>query len=246
MEHSVKPVPEKTFEELKEIFKPFDIRYNPEKYRLHYPEGLLRKASVLIPLCFKNGEYHLILTLRSEKLTYHAGEVAFPGGMKDDSDIDEVHTALREAEEEIGVNPEQVQIVGVFPQGILKPNSLVCPVIGLVSSDYVPVVNEKEVSLVFEIPLRRFLSTERFRISDFKSSVNGTYHVHHFIDNVNGKEVDTCGYTASLCVYTALGIYQTDHNFSFYEHFIINKDTLFEPVSTRLIVRQMLKLAAQL
>ncbi|XP_045191467.2 uncharacterized protein LOC123548342 isoform X2 [Mercenaria mercenaria] len=236
---------ERTVEELRAIFRPFDIRYNPEKYQLQYPKGLLRKASVLIPLCFKNGEYHLILTLRSENLTHHAGYVAFPGGMQDEHDKDEIATALRESEEEIGLDPKDVDIIGVFAPGIVKPNSLVYPVIGLVSSDFKPVINENEVSIVFELPLKRFLSTERRRISNFRSPINATYHVHHFIDYVNGKEVDTWGFTAAFCVMTAIGLYQTDQSFCFYEQFITNKDTIFNSVNTLHVIQQMLKLASK-
>ncbi|XP_053402981.1 uncharacterized Nudix hydrolase NudL-like [Mercenaria mercenaria] len=242
----MEPIQERSVEDINTIFKRFDIRFNPEKYKLHYPEGMFRKASVLIPLCFKNGEYHLILTLRSENLTHHAGYVAFPGGMCDETDKDEIATALREAEEEIGLNPKDVEIIGVFSPGIVKPNSIVYPVIGIVSSDFKPVINENEVSLVFELPLRRFLSTERRRISIFRSSIFATYHVHHFIDHVNGTEVDTWGFTASFCIMTALGIYQTDQSFCFYEDFITNKDTLFEPVPTRHIIEQTNKLTSKL
>lgn len=239
MENVIEAVPEKTVEELKAIFKPFDIRYNREKYKLEYPKGLLRKASVLIPLCFKDGEYSVILTLRSETLTHHAGNVAFPGGMQDDSDADEIQTALREAKEEIGLNEEDVDIIGVFPQSIVSPNSLVSAVLGVVSSDFVPVINQKEVSFVFELPLRRFLSSERRTISNFRSPFDATYHVHYFTDYVTPNEVHTWGFTATLCVLTALGVYQTDHTFCFYEDIISNKEILFDPIATRHVLKQI-------
>jgi coenzyme A diphosphatase NUDT7 len=241
MDQLVKPVAEKSIEELRSIFKPFDILHNPEIFKLQYPEGIFRKASVLMPLCFKNGEYHIILTLRSKDLTHHAGYVAFPGGMQDDTDKDEIATALREAEEEIGLDPKCVEIIGLFSPGLVRPNSIVYPVLGIVPSDFTPVINEKEVSLVFELPLRRFLSSERRRISDFLSSTNATYHVYHFIDHVKGEEVDTWGFTASFCCMTALGVYQSEHTFSFYEHFNINKNNIFVPTATELVVKEVLK-----
>lgn len=245
MEQYIKPVSEKSIEELKSIFKPFDIRHNPEIFKLQYPEGLLRKASVLMPLCFKNGEYHIILTLRSKDLTHHAGYVAFPGGMQDDTDKDEIETALREAEEEIGLDPKCVEVIGVFSPGLVKPNSLVYPVLGIVPSDFRPRINEKEVSFVFELPLRRFLTPERRRISDFQSPLKATYHVHHFIDYVNGEEVDTWGFTAVYCCMTALGVYQSDQTFCFYEDFSVNKNKLYSPASTVHAMQQTLKLASK-
>ena len=218
---------------LSEIFRKFDIRYNPEKYKMDYPDGLLRKASILIPLYYKDGEYWIILTLRSKNLTHHAGYVAFPGGMADKTDTDEVHTALREAEEEIGLKPDQVQVVGLLCPGIVKPNSLVYPVIGLVPADFKPVINECEVSLVFNLPLKRFLTKERLHMEEFRSHIQTTYHVYHFEDYVEGRTVDTWGITASFCVMTALAVLGSDEKFCFYENFIIDKYSVFGVEGTK-------------
>ncbi|KAL4235335.1 hypothetical protein ACF0H5_006970 [Mactra antiquata] len=231
--------------ELKEIFKPFDININPEKYKIEYPKNLVRKACVLIPLCVIDGEYHLILTLRSEKLTHHAGYVAFPGGMQDETDQDNIHTALREAKEEIGLEPKDVRVIASMSPGLVKPRNIVYPVIGLVPSDFKPVINEHEVTLVFKVPLKRFLSSERRRVDEFTSEVQATYHVYHFIDNFEGKEVDTWGFTATLCVMTALAIYQTDQKFCFFDKFEINKDRVFPPDSVRKVLAMMMKPAAK-
>ncbi|KAF6078882.1 nudix hydrolase 7 [Phyllostomus discolor] len=69
------------------------------------------KCSILLPLLVKEGELHLLFTLRSEKLRRSPGEVCFPGGKRDPTDVDDVATALREAEEEVGLRPQQVEVV---------------------------------------------------------------------------------------------------------------------------------------
>ena len=79
--------------------------------RVDVPE-ILRNAAVLVPLIDHPGGMNVLLTLRTAGLPHHAGQVAFPGGRLDDTDRDPVHTALREAEEEIGLPPGNVDIVG--------------------------------------------------------------------------------------------------------------------------------------
>ncbi|XP_052816672.1 peroxisomal coenzyme A diphosphatase NUDT7-like [Mya arenaria] len=234
--------PDEQVERLKGIFNKFDIRENPALYnKLPLKDLELRKASVLIPLQYIDGEFHVILTLRSEKLTHHAGVVAFPGGNQDDSDNDHIHTALREAEEEIGLLPSHVKVIGVFFPQIVSPFTLVHPVIGVVDSNFVAKPNENEVSLVFKIPLRRFLSSERTKVVSYHSPVDAVYHIHHFYDTCDGKSVDTFGYTAALCVETALGALQSDKTFVFYNNIETSKDNLFHPEQFVHVLTQILK-----
>uniref|UniRef100_A0AAY5KNG5 Nudix hydrolase domain-containing protein n=1 Tax=Esox lucius TaxID=8010 RepID=A0AAY5KNG5_ESOLU len=76
----------------------------------------LPKASVLIPLFVRDGDVHMLMTLRSLELRTNAGEVCFPGGKRDPSDRNDVDTALREAEEELGLPADQVDVVcTLFP-----------------------------------------------------------------------------------------------------------------------------------
>ncbi|XP_004058075.3 peroxisomal coenzyme A diphosphatase NUDT7 isoform X4 [Gorilla gorilla gorilla] len=69
------------------------------------------KYSVLLPLVAKEGKLHLLFTVRSEKLRRAPGEVCFPGGKRDPTDMDDAATALREAQEEVGLHPHQVEVV---------------------------------------------------------------------------------------------------------------------------------------
>ena len=187
-------------ENLRRIFNQFERAEDPLQGQ-DDAASFFTKASVLIPLFYKEGEIHVLLTKRSHELTYHAGYVAFPGGKRDDTDKDDIETALRESEEEIGLRPCDVEVIGVFGAGFVRPNSLVTPVIGLIPPDFVPVRNEKEVAFVFDLPLQRFLSDERRTVKDWRmdSLEQKTYHVYHFLDTINGEEVDTWGFTASQC-----------------------------------------------
>jgi len=234
---------ELSLETLRERFQPFDIRHNPEKYHLDYLPGVFRKASVLIPLFYRDGDYRVILTKRSKDLTHHAGYVAFPGGMKDDDDVDEIHTALREAEEEIGLDPKLVDVVCVSGPGYTRPNSIVYPVIGLVRPGFQLTRNEKEVELVFELPVSRFLSEERLSLTEFVLQTGIVFKVHHFLDTVRrlevdtdhghkvdtiqDQEVDTWGFTASFCINTALVLYQSDKTFHIFQDKATTKNEAF-------------------
>lgn len=224
---------------LKELFKYHDLRDNPLQ-GIEHPVSHLKRASVLIPLFYKNGELHVLLTKRSSDLTHHAGFVAFPGGMKDEGDTSDIETALRESEEEIGLKPSDVEVIAVIGPGITRPNSLVVPVIGLISPEFVPVRNEKEVALIFDLPLKRFLSDERLKVQEFpaENTQQMNYHVHHFFDNISGEELDTWGFTAAYCVMVALVALQSDKQFCFIGDFMTTKDTFHQGMNTNYLLER--------
>ncbi|XP_076989213.1 peroxisomal coenzyme A diphosphatase NUDT7 isoform X2 [Tamandua tetradactyla] len=79
------------------------------------------KCSVLLPLLVKDGKIHLLFTLRSEKLRRSPGEVCFPGGKHEPADMGDVATALREAQEEVGLQPHQVEVICCLVPYLLEP-----------------------------------------------------------------------------------------------------------------------------
>lgn len=109
-------------------------------------------AAVLVPVVLR-AEPSLILTERTAHLRSHAGQVAFPGGRADPGDRNAVATALREAEEEIGLSPALVEVLGTASPYLTGTGYSVTPVVGLVVPDPPLRPNAHEVASVFEVPL---------------------------------------------------------------------------------------------
>lgn len=110
------------------------------------------QAAVLVPLVMRE-ELQLLLTVRGQHLSSHSGQVAFPGGRRDDSDTDVVHTALREAEEEVGLAASHVEVLGTLPIYTTGSAYIVTPVVALVRPGFELAPNPDEVADVFEVPL---------------------------------------------------------------------------------------------
>lgn len=110
-------------------------------------------AAVLIPLLKKDNEWHLLFTRRTSSLPEHSGQVAFPGGRSDPGDASPEVTALREAEEEINLTPDNVNILGRLHQLRTISNYCVFPVLGRIPWPYEFLLAREEVSRIFTIPL---------------------------------------------------------------------------------------------
>ncbi|AJE20543.1 NUDIX hydrolase [Azotobacter chroococcum NCIMB 8003] len=122
--------------------------------------GRFSEAAVLMPIT-RSDEPELVLTLRASGLSTHGGEVAFPGGRRDPEDPDLVRTALREAEEEIGLPPGLVEVVGPLSQLVSRHGIQVTPYVALVP-DYVEYrPNDGEIAAVFSVPLAFFCEDPR-------------------------------------------------------------------------------------
>ena len=120
--------------------------------------GAVRESAVLLPI-IKKEQPELVLTLRATHLSSHAGEVSFPGGKREESDVNLLHTALREAYEEIALPSEKVEIIGSL-QPLLSIQQLkVKPYVGLVESDFALEANLDEVDSIFTVPLAYFKNT---------------------------------------------------------------------------------------
>jgi len=111
-----------------------------------------RTAAVLVPV-LDNPQAEILLTVRSEKLEQHPGQVSFPGGSVDQTDRSAVSTALREAEEEIGLDFSQVSPLGFLDRLDTISDYRVLPVVGLVRSSFIWKPDHREVSEVFTVPL---------------------------------------------------------------------------------------------
>jgi 8-oxo-dGTP pyrophosphatase MutT (NUDIX family) len=112
-------------------------------------------AAVLVPLFAADGELHAVFTRRRDDLRRHAGEISFPGGRQDDDESDLRLTALREAQEEIGLPPRAVELVGALqPTPTIATNYAVYPFVGLIEPGHAWTPSAAEVDEVLELPLR--------------------------------------------------------------------------------------------
>jgi len=128
----------------------------------------LARAAVLVAIT-DHHDPEIILTRRSTELPTHKGEVAFPGGKMEEVDQDLVATALREANEEVGLDPRQVHVVGELDQVVSRYGFLVTPVLGIVPHDVKLVADPGEIDSIFRVPLNFFLDGEPDQIDQFGS-----------------------------------------------------------------------------
>lgn len=111
-------------------------------------------AAVLVPLYVRDGGLHAVFTERKHDLPRHAGEISFPGGRRDPQDASLVATALREAQEEIGLNPDAVEILGALqPTSTIATGYSIYPFVGLISTAQSWAPNEREVAAIIELSL---------------------------------------------------------------------------------------------
>jgi 8-oxo-dGTP pyrophosphatase MutT (NUDIX family) len=124
-------------------------------------------ASVLVPIVQRERPM-VLLTERTTHLSTHSGQVAFPGGKRDDTDVDAADTALREAHEEIGLTRDLAEVIGEMPIYRTGTNFIITPVVALVSPDYQLALNEFEVADAFEVPLEFLMNPAHHRRHAFE------------------------------------------------------------------------------
>lgn len=139
-----------------------DFDLNPD---IQLPEGRkLRPAGVLVAFIEKDGVPQVILTKRASHLKHHPGQIAFPGGKQDEGDADVTAAALREAQEEVGLNPDVVEVLGTLPPHETVTGFTVTPVLARVTGDFTPVPEPGEVDEVFFVPLSHVADVARFSV----------------------------------------------------------------------------------
>jgi 8-oxo-dGTP pyrophosphatase MutT (NUDIX family) len=118
------------------------------------PDASRRRAAVLLALFKQAADYHLVLTKRTETVRHHKGQVSFPGGSYDLADGDLLTTALRESQEELGIHPQDVTVVGRLDDlPTFSTSFLVSSFVGLIPHPYTFRPNPIEVATVFTVPL---------------------------------------------------------------------------------------------
>ena len=144
---------------------PLDVDFTHLGIRL--PESVigrlrpaLRAAGVLIPLIERTGDLRMLLTRRAPDLRHHAGQVSFPGGGMEAGDADIGATALREAREEVGILPSQVEVAGYLAPTATITGFAVTGVVGFIDPGFEPKLDPCEVETLFEVPVG-FLMDEK-------------------------------------------------------------------------------------
>ena len=116
-------------------------------------ESPLTPAAVLVPLVARPAGFQVLLTQRTDHLHDHAGQVSFPGGRREHTDAGSVETALRETREEIGLDEDFIEVVGLLDDYETGTGFRVTPVVSFVSEGFTLALDSFEVAEVFEVPL---------------------------------------------------------------------------------------------
>jgi 8-oxo-dGTP pyrophosphatase MutT (NUDIX family) len=121
-------------------------------------------AAVLIPLLYKEGQWHVAVTQRTHNVEHHKGQISFPGGACEPGDADLQATALRETWEEIGVPPETVEVLGALDDFVTITHFVVTPFVGVIPHPFAYRLNPAEVDGVVEVPLSFLFDESNLRV----------------------------------------------------------------------------------
>ena len=130
------------------------------------PPEDLRPAGVLVPLRVREGEVTVVLARRSERVPHHKGQVCFPGGSQDPGDADLFATAMREAEEELGIRGESVELLGAMDPVPTVTGFFIQPYVVRIPGDATFALDDFEMEEVFEVPLAVFADYGRYRCAE--------------------------------------------------------------------------------
>ena len=152
-----------------------------------------RNSAVLVPLVEKSNGTKIILTIRSNDLPSHAGQISFPGGKVDAKDKNPVDTAYREAFEEIGLSEKHIKRLGYLDITTTGTNYMILPVVGLIDIDFLPKINRNEVEDIIYLPLEFIEHKNNLKYVD--KEFNGTrksFYLYQY------KEYSIWGATARI------------------------------------------------
>lgn len=139
-------------------------RWQPEvRQEPRFADRPAAPAAVLVPLVQRPAGLSVLLTERSPDLSTHSGQIAFPGGRVDTQDPDVVHAALRETQEEVGLQRRYIDVIGQLPTYTTGTRFIVTPVVGLVREGFQLQPNAAEVAQAFEVPLAYLMDPAHHR-----------------------------------------------------------------------------------
>jgi 8-oxo-dGTP pyrophosphatase MutT (NUDIX family) len=134
----------------------------------------LRASAVLIPLFYNQGQYHILFTERSDDVVFHKGQVCFPGGTREPSDSSLLQTALRESQEEIGLEARDIEILGELDDSItLTSNYVISPFVAFIRHCHSLRTNGREVKGSFFVPLAFLMDEVNFKQESYEYEYEG-------------------------------------------------------------------------
>lgn len=167
-------------------FKPSSIKQlieNRERYVVD--DSSLTEAGVLLPVFFHDEFPHILFTKRTDKVEHHKGEISFPGGIRSAKDSDILQTALRETEEEIGVDMNDIEILGCLDDMATVTGFKIAPFAGIIPYPFNFRVNTDEIERLIEVPLPLLMVETRWSeaLRDYKGEMLKT-HTFNFNGDV--------------------------------------------------------------
>ncbi len=196
-------------DKLREGLLPVDISDGADAIKRKGQRG----ASVLMPLV-KRDEWQVILTQRPETMPSHAGQIAFPGGKREEGES-ALQAALRETNEEVGLEPSDISVIGRLPSFNAVSEYRVTPFVGIVSPDAAIVPDAREVDDVFETPLSFVMNAKNHIARDvfFEGKNHRLYDMPY--ESKDGIHRNIWGMTAMMMyrLYqrSYLGVYETEY-----------------------------------
>jgi 8-oxo-dGTP pyrophosphatase MutT (NUDIX family) len=155
-----------------------------QRVRVTLADETLMPAAVMVLLYPKNGEYCVLLNLRSELVEHHKGEISFPGGARDPADRDFLDTALRETEEEMGIRRADITVLGQLDDVVTRSRFGVRVYCGTIPYPYPFAPSEIEIAAVLEVPLSTLYNPANIRVEtrwsndEFSTAYSYTYAEH--------------------------------------------------------------------
>ncbi|MEZ8823164.1 CoA pyrophosphatase [Vibrio amylolyticus] len=176
-----------------QFHQPVSYHAESTKRVSHLENNTLRKASVLVGFIERPQGLSVVLTKRAKHLRHHPGQISFPGGKYEESDTSLLATAIRETQEEVGIDPKYISIFGQMPELVTVSHFSVTPVLAFIDPDYSMLIDPNEVAEVFEIPVNHML--DRQQLYSHLFTIN---HHHHRVFALPYKNHFIWGMTAQI------------------------------------------------
>lgn len=153
----------------------------------------LRQAAVLLALFEKQGQLHLLFTKRAAHLRHHPSQISFPGGKVEPEDTSLWHTACREVNEEVGIDPALLTPIGQLPPLSTVSAFHVTPILGFLKSPFELIIDSNEVQDVFDVPLSFLLNPKNMHTQSIKRG-----HKLHQVHSIPYRQHFIWGMTAQI------------------------------------------------